>query len=174
MQLILAPGASGNATSMRPWIDALAERGVSARAIDIPKRRAEEAVGAYLALSGQGPEIFIGGQSYGGRVASLVAARDEVAVGGLVLLSYPLHRPGTTEWESRVGHWSDIRCPVLLLSGEADPFARLELLRRAVESRLPDAELHTWPRVGHGLRPVLDEAADRVAAFLRGDRPSSG
>lgn len=60
-----------------------------------------------------------------------------------------------------------IACPVLLLSGEADPFARIGLLREAV-TRLPDARLVTWPRLGHGLGPVLDEALDLVADFLRG------
>jgi hypothetical protein len=56
---------------------------------------------------------------------------------------------------------------VLLCSGEGDPFARIELLRRAVAERLPTAELVTWPRLGHTLAPVLDEVLDRVAAFAR-------
>ncbi|MCU0484306.1 MAG: alpha/beta hydrolase, partial [Chloroflexi bacterium] len=56
--------------------------------------------------------------------------------------------------------------PVLLLSGEADPFARIDLLREAL-TRLPRARLISWPRLGHGLGLVLDEALDLVAAFLR-------
>ena len=49
---------------------------------------------------------------------------------GLVLFSYPLHPPGRPErTEARIAHWPAIECPVLLLSGEADPFARIELLR---------------------------------------------
>jgi pimeloyl-ACP methyl ester carboxylesterase len=55
-----------------------------------------------------------------------------------------------------------------LLSGEADPFARVELLRKAVK-RLPHAELVTYPRLGHTLKPVLDDVLDRTAAFLRQD-----
>jgi pimeloyl-ACP methyl ester carboxylesterase len=54
---------------------------------------------------------------------------------------------------------------VLLLSGEADPFARIELLRAAVP-RLRQAELVTYPSVGHGLAPVLDDALDRVVRFI--------
>jgi pimeloyl-ACP methyl ester carboxylesterase len=70
-----------------------------------------------------------------------------------------------------MAHWASIDCPVLLLSGEADPFARIELLRIAVQA-LPNAELVTYPRLGHTLRPVLDDALDRVAAFVTGlDRP---
>ena len=55
---------------------------------------------------------------------------------------------------------------MLLLSGESDPFARIDLLREAV-GRLPDATLVTYPGVGHGVDPVLDEALDEADAFLR-------
>ena len=82
----------------------------------------------------------------------------------LILLSYPLHRPGHPE-DLRTEHWPRIGCPVLLLSGESDPFARVDLLKSSVR-RLRRAELLTFPGVGHGLLPVVDEAMDRVAAFL--------
>ncbi len=81
-------------------------------------------------------------------------------------MSYPLHRPGEPSWDARTIHWPAIRVPVLLLSGESDPFARIDLLRQAVAERLLDAELVTWPRLGHTLKPVLDEVLDRVAAFV--------
>jgi predicted alpha/beta-hydrolase family hydrolase len=92
----------------------------------------------------------------------MLAARDPVA--GLVLLSYPLHRPGHPE-ELRTEHWPQIRCPVLLLSGESDPFARIDLLRAAVPL-LASGRLITYPRLGHGLGPVLDDALDHIAAFV--------
>ena len=76
-----------------------------------------------------------------------------------------MHRPGHPDPTTRVAHWPQIACPVLLLSGESDPFARIDLLRAAVP-RLPQGTLVTWPRLGHGLRPVLDEALDRAAAFI--------
>ena len=164
----LGHGASGTAASMRPWVDGLARRGIEAHAIDLPKRRAEEAVPALHAAVPQAAHIVVGGHSYGGRVASLAAADDEAPYRALVLLSYPLHRPGGPEtWAARTAHWPRIRCPVLLLSGESDPFARIDLLRDAVPL-LPRAELETWPKVGHNLRPVLEEALDRLAAFLSG------
>jgi len=53
-----------------------------------------------------------------------------------------------------------------LLSGDRDPFARVELLRSAV-ARLPQAELVVYPGVRHGIGPVIDEALDRIAAFVR-------
>ena len=109
----------------------------------------------------------IGGHSYGGRVASMLAASDQPGmVAGLVLLSYPLHRPGHPD-EQRTEHWPSITCPVLLLSGESDPFARFELLREATRL-LANAELIGYPHVGHGLAPVLEDAMDHVAAFVRG------
>ena len=95
----------------------------------------------------------VGGHSYGGRVASLAAAEPGSDYAALVLFSYPLHPPGAPERaEARVAHWPRIGCPVLLLSGESDPFARIELLRTAV-GLLPDARLVTYPRLGHTLRP---------------------
>ena len=150
---------------MQPYVDGLGERGLEARAISLPMGKPERAVEAYRS---QVPDLatdIIGGHSYGGRMASMLAAQESPA--GLVLLSYPLHRPGHPEWETRIPHWPHISCPVLLLSGESDPFARIDLLRQAV-NRLPNAELVTYPRVGHGLTPVLAEALDRIAAFARG------
>jgi hypothetical protein len=113
------------------------------------------------------PGVVVGGHSFGGRVASLSAAAGRRRYAALVCFSYPVHPPGRPEnAAARTAHWPAIACPVLLLSGEADPFARLDLLRAAVPA-LPDGTLHTYPRLGHGLAPVLDDALDRVAAFLR-------
>ena len=160
----LAHGASGSAQSMRPHIDGLAARGIAANAIQLPIGKAEKAVAVYERQVESIAADVIGGHSYGGRVASLLAAQTRPL--GLVLLSYPLHRPGQPEWETRIPHWPSIECPVLVLSGESDPFARIDLLRTAVE-HLADAELVTYPRIGHGLTPVLEDALDRIASFVR-------
>ena len=166
-RLLLAPGASGGVERLRPIASALEERGISAGTVTLPRGKAERAVPAYRsALAAEPAGIAIGGHSFGGRVASLVSAEPDVAPAALVLLSYPLHAPGRHEaWDVRTSHWPEIRCPVLLLSGEADPFARIDLLRTAV-GRLGDARLHTWPRLGHGIGPVLDEAIEEIVSFL--------
>jgi len=152
---------------MAPFVDGLRARGVDAAAIDLPRRKAEDALPAFHLAVPAGPEVAVGGHSYGGRVASLAAAEPDALYAGLVLFSYPLHPPGSPErTDARVAHWPAIRCPVLLLSGESDPFARIELLRAAVPL-LDHAELVTYPRLGHTLKPVLGDALDRAAAFLQ-------
>ena len=164
IRVYLGHGASGTAASMAPFVAGLRARGVDAVAIDLPKRKAEDAVPALLAIAPPGPNVVVGGHSYGGRVASLAAA--QATYRGLVCFSYPLHPPGGPErTAARIAHWPDIACPALLLCGESDPFARIELLRAAMPT-LPHGELVTWPRLGHTLKPVLDEALDRAAAFI--------
>jgi predicted alpha/beta-hydrolase family hydrolase len=164
-RLFLAHGASGSAAGLAPQIAGLQRRGVDATAVQLPKGRAEPAIPVYLAAAPSSPDTAIGGHSFGGRVASLLAA--EHSYGALVLLSYPLHPPGGSErWDERTAHWPRIDCPVLLLSGDRDPFARVALLRDAVR-RLRSAELIVYPGLGHGIGPVFEEALDRVAAFVK-------
>ncbi len=165
--IYLAHGASGNAESMKPYVAGLEHRGLSARAVGLPVRKAEEVTERYRDQVDDYPNAVIGGHSFGGRVASLLAAQEPPRA--LVLLSYPLHRPGHPE-DLRVAHWPRITCPVLLLSGEADPFARLELLRASIQL-LPDGRLITYPGVSHGLRSVLGDALDRIAVFVNGLPP---
>lgn len=156
---------------MAPHVTGLRARGLEARAVDLPRGRAERAVPVFAGLLAAEPRIAVGGHSFGGRVASLAAA-DACDAGrpplALVALSYPLHAPGRPEaWDERTAHWPRITCPVILLVGASDPFATPALLERALAERLPTAELVTYPRLGHGLAPVLDDVLDHVAGFLR-------
>lgn len=164
-RILLAPGASGNPRQLAPHRAGLASRGYQVEIVSLPRGKAERAIPVYsAAVEGDAHAVVIGGQSFGGRVASLIA--PEIRPAALVLFSYPLHAPGRHEaWAERTAHWPRITCPVLLLSGEADPFARIDLLRGAVP-QLPNAKLVTYARLGHSLAPVLDDALDEVAAFL--------
>ncbi len=151
---------------MAPFVAGLERRGIPAEAVDLPKRRAEDVLPIWRAAVPDAAGVAVGGHSFGGRVASLAAAEAGTGYVALVLFSYPLHPPGAPErGPARVAHWSMIDCPVLLLSGESDPFARIELLRAAVPL-LREAELVTYPRLGHTLKPVLEDVLDRVATFL--------
>jgi predicted alpha/beta-hydrolase family hydrolase len=164
--IYLAPGASGGPDSIAPYVRGLEANGLAASAVELPRGTAERALPVYRGAAPAGRGTVVGGQSFGGRVASLLAAETQMA--GLVLICYPLHPPGSPDrWDVRTDHWPRITCPVLLLSGDRDPFARIALLRGAVE-RLPQAELHVYPGVGHGLRPVMDDAVQRITAFVRG------
>ncbi len=181
LRFYVAHGASGSSASMAAHVRGLVRRGIDAEAIDLPLKKAEAAVPAFRAIVPDTPggaaaavavgvtapnAIAVGGQSYGGRVASVAAADPATGYVGLVLFSYPLHPPGAPgKADERTSHWPAIRCPVLLLSGEGDPFARIELLREHV-GLLANAELVTYPRLGHTLRPVLEDVLDRTAAFL--------
>jgi predicted alpha/beta-hydrolase family hydrolase len=162
--IYLAHGASGSAASMAPHVAGLAKRGLAGHAVQLPVGLAEKAVGRYREQVPDLAHAIIGGQSYGGRVATLLAS-DEAPL-ALVLLCFPLHRPGQPDGTTRVAHFDRIKCPALFLSGEADPFARIDLLRAAVK-KLPDARLVTYPGLGHSLNRVLDDALDRVAEFAQ-------
>ena len=85
----LAHGASAGAASMRPHVSGLRARGLRAETVQLPRGSAERAVPAYRQAAPDATASIIGGHSFGGRVASLLAAEKTYA--GLVLLSYPLH-----------------------------------------------------------------------------------
>jgi predicted alpha/beta-hydrolase family hydrolase len=173
LRVYLGHGASGTAASMAPWVDGLAARGFEAHAVSLPRGRAEAAIARFLDQVPDERGAVLGGHSFGGRVASLAAAGIDgtpprrAPIAGLVCLSYPLHRPGAPETATaRTAHWPAIDVPALLLSGTSDPFARIDLLEAAAAS-LADGRLVTYPRLGHSLAPVREEALDRIAAFLR-------
>jgi len=163
VKVVLGHGASGNAASMKPYVVGFKARGVDATAVDLPRGGAERAVPVFIKTSGRGREVVGGGQSFGGRVASMAAI--EADFGGLVLFSYPLHRPGFPD-QLRTEHWPRIRCPVLFLSGDRDPFAQIVLLKKWVNV-VPDARLEIFPGQGHGLLAVLDQALDVAADFVK-------
>jgi len=175
LRIYLGHGAAGSAATMAPWVDGLRARGLEAFALDLPRRKAEDAIAAFEAQVPDEPGVVVGGHSFGGRVASLSAAGVGCADGvpprsyaALVCLSYPLHRPGAPgTTAARTAHWPRIGVPALLLSGTRDPFARIDLLEAAMPL-LPDGRLVTYPKLGHGLLPVREDALDQIVAFLDG------
>jgi predicted alpha/beta-hydrolase family hydrolase len=147
---------------MKPYVVGFKRRGIDAIAVDLPRGGAEKAVPVFIKTSGRGHDVIGGGQSFGGRVASMAAT--EADFGGLILFSYPLHRPGFTD-QMRTAHLHLIRCPTLFMSGDRDPFARVDLLKESVKL-VPHAELKIFPGQGHGLLAVLDDALDVAAEFI--------
>jgi predicted alpha/beta-hydrolase family hydrolase len=164
VKVFLGPGATGGAASLAPYITGLASRGVQAHAVDLPGGNAQRAVPVFLEQSGTGSEVIIGGRSYGGRVASLAAAMSGNDFAGLLLFAYPLHRPGFAK-QLRTEHWPSIRCPVLIVQGEADPFGSPDEFRREIR-KLRDARLVTLPGTGHGLKERLGDALDAASDWI--------
>jgi predicted alpha/beta-hydrolase family hydrolase len=157
LRIYLAPGWRGTQESIAPWVDGLRRRGFEADALLPGTGRADQRTGAFLAVAM--PEVVIGGISFGGRVASLVAAEREV--GALLCISYPL----AGEAEARTRHWPEISCPALVVNGDQDELTdpaelrdRLAMLRRG---RLALIRGGT-----HSLTPQLDQVLDLSAGFL--------
>src|SRR5437773_9020349 len=163
MRVVLGHGASGTAASMKPYVVGFKRRGIDAIAVDLPRGGAEKAVPVFIKTSGRGHEVIGGGQSFGGRVASMAAV--DADFGGLVLFSYPLHRPGFRD-QLRTEHWPQIKCPTLFLSGDRDPFANIDLLKEKIKL-IRHARLVVFEGQGHGLLKVLDQALDAAQDFIR-------
>jgi len=116
------------------------------------------------------PPLWLGGKSMGGRVASLLAARDGAA--GLILCGYPFHPSGKPD-SLRLSHWPLIACPTLVVQGSRDLFgSREEIagydLGGARVHLLEDGD-HDWrPRRASGRTQasLIDEAAEVIAAFM--------
>lgn len=79
-----------------------------------------------------GGQIFLGGKSMGGRMASHLAAHG-VPASGLLLLAYPLHAPGRPD-RVRDQHLGAIKVPTLFISGTRDALAPQESLAAVVET----------------------------------------
>lgn len=74
--------------------------------------------------------LYLGGHSYGGRQASMLAAEEPQVARALLLTSYPLHPPGKPQ-QLRVQHFPQLRIPALFAVGTKDPFASVEELEAA-------------------------------------------
>jgi hypothetical protein len=95
--------------------------------------------------------VFLGGQSYGGRQASMLAAEEPELTAALLLLSYPLHPPGKPE-QPRTAHFPALRTPAMFVHGPRDAFASAEELRAALKLVAARTALVEIPEAGHDLR----------------------
>jgi uncharacterized protein len=94
--------------------------------------------------------VFLGGHSYGGRQASMLAAAEPGLVDRLLLLSYPLHpqeRPG----ELRTGHFPRLQTPALFLHGTRDGFGSIDEMAAALKLIAARTELLPIAGAGHEL-----------------------
>lgn len=115
-------------------------------------------------VDGVGAEAgwIVGGASYGGRIASLTVADGggaALGVVGLLLVAYPLHPPGRPK-RLRVDHFGRVDVPVLMLSGDADPFLTAELLDAHVGELAGPLTRLTVPGGRHDLSVSARSAPD--------------
>ena len=107
--------------------------------------------------------IYLGGHSYGGRQASMLAAAQPGLVGRLLLLSYPLHPPQRPA-ELRTAHFPNLQTPALFVLGARDGFASTQEMVEALKLIPARTQLLMVEESGHELmtRRNRDELPTRV------------
>lgn len=115
--------------------------------------------------------VFLGGHSYGGRQASMLAASEPGLADALLLLSYPLHPPKEPA-NLRTAHFPDIRIPALFVHGTRDGFGTIDEMNAALKLVPARTRLLPVESAGHELMTARNRAdlpkiiADAFAAFL--------
>jgi uncharacterized protein len=112
-------------------------------------------------------KVLLGGQSYGGRQATILAAEEPGLVDALLLFSYPLHPPAKPT-QLRTEHFPRIRVPVVFVHGTADPFGSIRELEQAVSAISAAVKLLRIEGAGHDLKRGLFDfggVADALVAF---------
>ncbi len=167
--MVLTHGAGANCRSalLVAVAEMLAESGVTVLRYDLPFRQKRpsgpphpsgaaadqaglrEAVQALRSIV-PGP-IFLGGHSYGGRQASMLAAAEPSLVAGLLLLSYPLHPPDKPE-SLRTAHFPALQTRAAFVHGDRDDFGSPEEMRQALSLIPGQTNLQIVPGAGHDLK----------------------
>ncbi len=181
--LVLTHGAGGNCRS--PLLIASAEafcaEDVAVLRCDLPFRQ-RRATGppspstaaadreglrhAVEAMRGLVPgQIFLGGQSYGGRQATMLAADEPEIASALLLFSYPLHPPGKPD-RLRIEHFPRLRVRAVFVHGASDPFGSPQELRSAVSLIPAHIEIIPIAGAGHDLKRGRFDFGPVVAALL--------
>jgi uncharacterized protein len=187
--LVLTHGAGGNCTAplLVAAATALALAGLTVLRCDLPFRQrhasgppspataAADRAGladAVEALRGLvAGTVLLGGQSYGGRQASLLAAEQPLLVAGLLLLSYPLHPPGKPD-RLRTEHFARLKAPAAFVHGTADPFGTISEIRSAASLIPVPTALISIEGAGHDLKRGRFDWTPVVAGLLHLVSPS--
>jgi uncharacterized protein len=186
--LILTHGAGANCLS--PLLTALAEAfcaaGLTVLRCDLPFRqlrphgppprgaaeRDQQGLRAAVdAMRNLNPRrVFLGGHSYGGRQASMLAASEPSLADALLLLSYPLHPP-KQPGQLRTAHFPSLQVPALFVHGVRDGFGTIAETESALSVIPARTELLPVAGAGHELMTksnrdvLLAQVTSRFAAF---------
>ena len=181
--LVLTHGAGGNCTMplLVAAANAFAEAGLYVMRCDLPFRQrrpkgppspstaAADRAGLKIAVEAvrglvPGP-VFLGGQSYGGRQATMLAADEPEIAAGLLLFSYPLHPPGKPD-RLRTEHFPRLQVPAIFVQGTADPFGTVAEIKAALSSIPAPTQLIAIEGAGHDLKRGRFDLAPVVAALI--------
>ena len=187
--LVLTHGAGANCQSplLTSLADAFWSSGVTVLRCDLPFRQARphgppprgsaekdqdglRAAVAFMRGQSSGP-MFLGGHSYGGRQASMLAAAHPGLVDGLLLLSYPLHPPRQPA-QLRAEHFPMLRIPTLFVHGSRDGFGTITEMEAALRLVPAQTELLPISDAGHELmtrrnrEELITQVTSRFLSFL--------
>ena len=165
--LVFGHGASTNMrhATMQKIAEALTEQGIATFRYNFPysergTSRNSQAVcvetirNAVAAAHKAAPELTLlaGGHSFGGRMTSTAQSEEPLEdVKGLVFTSFPLHMPGKPDTK-RAEHLSNIKIPMLFLSGSRDEFLTLDLFRPIMKKLGKHATLHLLDTANHSYK----------------------
>ena len=112
--------------------------------------------------------VFLGGHSYGGRQASMLAAAEPDLVDRLLLLSYPLHPPRRPD-QLRTAHFARLQTSAMFVHGIRDPFGSIDELTAALKLIPAPTELLPIPSAGHELltKQNRDDLPKKIADAFR-------
>lgn len=120
-----------------------------------------------------GASIFLGGKSFGGRMASMACSEGLISgtIAGLIFLGFPLH-PANTPSVARAEHLSRLTLPLLFIQGTNDALADPGLLAGVLQD-LPRASLSSIPGANHGFnytkgrQAAILPLASAIVSFIR-------
>jgi hypothetical protein len=179
--LVLTHGAGANCASplLVALADAFCASGLTVLRCDLPFRQSRphgppprgsaerDQQGLRSALESMrhhvSGRVFLGGHSYGGRQASMIAAAEPGLVERLLLLSYPLHPPQRPD-ELRTGHFPSLQTPALFVHGARDGFGSIAEMEAAL--KLIPARTKLLPIIGAGHELMTKRNRDEVSRLV--------
>ena len=185
--LVLTHGAGADCQSklLTAATNAFADAGYLVLRCDLPFRQSKSYGPPFPAMAARDREglrravevlrskaagrIFLGGHSYGGRQASMLAAEQPQLTAGLLLLSYPLHPPRKPA-ELRTKHFPQLNTPVMFIHGARDPFGSHQEMESALALIPAQKSLVEIEGAGHDLlgKKANNELPARIVQSFQG------
>jgi len=110
-------------------------------------------------------KFYLSGKSFGGRMASQVAANDiDKRIKGLIYFGFPLHAPGRASLDRAV-HLPNIKIKQLFLQGERDKLANGTLMKTLAKS-LNKSKMIFYPWADHSFKVPKKSGTSQDAIIL--------